>query len=60
MLRHTESLNREIFLPVVQVCSKVRFSFFFFLIGSIFFFQILFIYFIYGCVGSSFLCEGFL
>ena len=25
-----------------------------------FFFLILFIYFIYGCVGSSFLCEGFL
>ena len=24
------------------------------------FFKNLFIYFIYGCVGSSFLCEGFL
>ena len=38
-------------------------SFFFFLIEQIFFFKhyfYLFILFIYGCVGSSFLCEGFL
>ena len=34
-----------------------------FLMSLFFFFLILFIYlfyFIYGCVGSSFLCEGFL
>ena len=37
--------------------AKKNISNFFFLIGSIFFF---FLNFIYGCVGSSFLCEGFL
>ena len=37
------------------------FLFFFKLAGKIFFFQInLFNLFIFGCVGSSFLCKGFL
>ena len=36
--------------------SSLVFFFFFFLKVCIFFFNL----FIYGCVGSSFLCEGFL
>ena len=37
----------------------LRVSFFFLIICFIFFFNFIYL-FIYGCVGSSFLCEGFL
>ena len=54
-----EEKNGEFFkVAVVLIMVLAVVSFFFF--NFIYLFIYLFIYFIFGCVGSSFLCEGFL